>query len=529
MYLALYRKYRPKTFSEVIGQNHIITTLQNQIKEDKIGHAYLFCGSRGTGKTSTAKIFAKAINCKNLKDGEPCFECDACKASDSENFDVLEIDAASNNGVDEIRELKEKIKYPPTVGRFKVYIIDEVHMLSTSAFNALLKTLEEPPKYVVFILATTEPHKLPATILSRCMRFDFRLLSSEVLASQLEKICKDSGVKYSTEAISLIARAGEGSVRDMLSVADRCIAFSGGNLTAQNVSEVLGVSSKEVLYSIANSVLTGNIGQMLEGVNEVLSSGQNPLVFSRDLIVFFRDLLFIKTAKDVAVKSLGAEKDILEKIETLAENSNFDNIVAIINSLSEVEAELRYSVAPMSVLECALIKAVAAKDYGQRIAEIEQRIKNGFCGAQNANIAQNHTKLQQNTLKQEQKAQNEAINKEKPAKTEENSKKSMVNNDEFLVLGELMQTLRKERATSLVAALGQVKKVSKDGSNIEFVFDDDTSVDMISSSRNKVLIDEFFKQYNLTYTFVSKDKSTNKGTQAGDLSKIFGDKLKIDN
>jgi len=526
MYLALYRKYRPKTFAEVVGQNHIITTLQNQIKEDKIGHAYLFCGSRGTGKTSTAKIFAKAINCKNLKNGEPCFECDACKASDAENFDVLEIDAASNNGVDEIRELKEKIKYPPTVGKYKVYIIDEVHMLSTSAFNALLKTLEEPPKFVVFILATTEPHKLPATILSRCMRFDFRLLSTETLEMQLEKICKDSGVKYSVEALNLIAKAGEGSVRDMLSVADRCIAFSGGNLTAQSVSEVLGVSSKEVLLSIATSVLNGNVGEMLESVNKVLSNGQNPLVFSRDLIGFFRDILFIKTAKEVAKKSIGAEKEIIEKMEQLADLDNFDQIVAVINNLSEVEAELRYSVAPRSVLECALIKAIANKDYGERIAELERKLENSGVVVQNNN--QNVAKVQntqQYGATSKEKTQNNDINNGNIAKISTNSNID----DEFLVLGELMQTLRKERATSLVAALGQVKQVSKDGNSIEFVFDDDTMVDMISSSRNKILIDSFFREHNLTYSFVSKAKSTNRGKQAVDLSKIFGDKLKIDN
>ena len=210
MYLALYRKYRQKKFDEVIGQEHIVKTLINQIKLDKISHAYLFCGSRGTGKTSTAKIFAKAINCTNPKNSSHCLECETCKALDGTNIDVLEIDAASNNGVDEIRDLREKVKYPPVAGKYKVYIIDEVHMLSTSAFNALLKTLEEPPAYTVFVLATTEVHKLPATILSRCLRFDFKLVSLEDLSALLKSVLDKEGVKYDEQSINIIARAGEG-------------------------------------------------------------------------------------------------------------------------------------------------------------------------------------------------------------------------------------------------------------------------------------------------------------------------------
>ena len=236
MYLALYRKYRPKKFADVIGQNHIIKTLQNQIALDKVGHAYLFCGSRGTGKTSTAKIFAREINC-SCGGGGTCAFC-----QDNLSLDILEIDAASNNGVDEIRDLREKVKYPPVDGKYKVYIIDEVHMLSPSAFNALLKTLEEPPKHAVFILATTEVHKLPATILSRCMRFDFKLVSVEELSSLLKKVFESENVKFDEQSINLIARAGEGSVRDTLSIADRCVSFAGNNLTAATVVEVLGAT-----------------------------------------------------------------------------------------------------------------------------------------------------------------------------------------------------------------------------------------------------------------------------------------------
>ena len=250
MYLALYRKYRPKIFDEVIGQDHIVKTLINQIKLDKISHAYLFTGSRGTGKTSTAKIFARAINCMNPVNGSPCGECEVCKSLEGTNIDVLEIDAASNNGVDEIRDLREKVKYPPVVGKYKVYIIDEVHMLSSSAFNALLKTLEEPPKHTVFILATTEVHKLPATILSRCLRFDYKLVSLDDLSSLLKRVLDSENIKYDAQSINTLARAGEGSVRDTLSIADRCVSFAGDTLTYEKVISVLGIAEREILINI---------------------------------------------------------------------------------------------------------------------------------------------------------------------------------------------------------------------------------------------------------------------------------------
>ena len=284
MYLALYRKYRPQNFSEVIGQKHIVQTLNNQIETDKIGHAYLFCGSRGTGKTSIAKIFARAINCENPVNGDSCGKCDTCKALLTNNIDILEIDAASNNVVDEIRDLREKVKYPPINGKYKVYIVDEVHMLSTNAFNALLKTLEEPPKHVVFILATTEVHKLPATILSRCMRFDFKLVSVEELVQLLQKILTSEGVKFEEKALSLIARAGEGSVRDTLSIADMCISYSGTTLTYESVIEVLGTTEKEKLTKLTDNILSRNMGGALLELDNILSSGKSPLVLSKDLI-----------------------------------------------------------------------------------------------------------------------------------------------------------------------------------------------------------------------------------------------------
>lgn len=376
MYLALYRKYRPQTFDEVVGQDHIVKTLVNQIKYDKISHAYLFTGSRGTGKTSIAKIFARAINCTNLKNGSPCGECEVCKSLEGTNIDVLEIDAASNNGVDEIRDLREKVKYPPVVGRYKVYIIDEVHMLSISAFNALLKTLEEPPAQTVFILATTEVHKLPATILSRCLRFDFKLVSLEDLTNHLKNILTKEGVKFEDSAVNVIARAGEGSVRDTLSIADRCVSFAGDNLTYQKVIDVLGISERETLISMTNAILSRDVGSALTQLDSVLSSGKSPLVFSNDLISYFRDLLLIYSLKEKAREIVVVKDDIYQKMQEQAKAENYVEILKSIEVLSGVEQELRYSAQPRIVLETAVIKIINESSLERRIEKLEQEIKN---------------------------------------------------------------------------------------------------------------------------------------------------------
>lgn len=376
MYLALYRKYRPQNFSDVVGQNHIVKTLVNQIKFDKISHAYLFTGSRGTGKTSIAKIFARAINCTNLnEDGSPCGECETCKALQGTSIDVLEIDAASNNGVDEIRDLREKVKYPPVVGKYKVYIIDEVHMLSISAFNALLKTLEEPPTNTVFILATTEVHKLPATILSRCLRFDFKLVSLEDLTGLLRKVLANEKVKFEESAINVIARAGEGSVRDTLSIADRCVSFAGDELTYKKVIEVLGVSQRETLIKMTDLILNRDIGNALSEIDNVLSSGKSPLVFSNDMISYFRDLLLIYSLKEKAREIVVVKDDIYELMKKQATEDHYVEILKSIEILSGVEQELRYSAQPRIVLETAIIKIINDSSIERRIEKIEEALK----------------------------------------------------------------------------------------------------------------------------------------------------------
>lgn len=354
-YLALYRKYRSKTFDEIVGQKHITQSLINQINNGQIGHAYLFTGTRGTGKTSIAKIFARAINCLSPKNGSPCNKCAVCKAlQDGANVDIMEIDAASNNRVDEIRDLREKVKYPPVVCKYKVYIIDEVHMLTDSAFNALLKTLEEPPEYVVFILATTEVQKLPATILSRCMRFDFKLLSEQELEKHIKYVFKDSGISYEDEAVSIIARLGAGSVRDALSIADMCVAYSNNNVTYNSVVEAVGLTDRATLRILADSVLSGDEGAVLSSIDSVAKSGKNITQLSKDLVGYIRDLLVVKTCKDYE-GILKLPKTQLTELKELAGKTTNEKLIEILNRLSRLDNEYRFTTSPRSLLEITLV------------------------------------------------------------------------------------------------------------------------------------------------------------------------------
>lgn len=372
MYLALYRKYRPTTFDGVIGQEHITTSLKNQIKNNAISHAYLFCGTRGTGKTSVAKIFAKSINCEHPVNGSACGKCATCVAlNDPSNLDIMEIDAASNNRVDEIRELREKVKYPPVNGKFKVYIIDEVHMLTDSAFNALLKTLEEPPKHVVFILATTEVQKLPATILSRCLRFDFKLVGQADLEQHLKRIFKDSQIEYDDAAISLIARLGEGSVRDTLSIADMCVAYTNKNITYNAVLNAVGAIDKEVLISLAGHILKGDVHNLLKELNEVIKTGKNIAQIAKDLANHFRDLAVVKTCENFN-DILKYPNDFVSKLEKQTKDVSIDTILKALKTFSALDNEFRLTTNPRIVLEVASLNLCdEIKNYESLEARVE--------------------------------------------------------------------------------------------------------------------------------------------------------------
>ncbi|WP_286680768.1 DNA polymerase III subunit gamma/tau [Tepidanaerobacter sp. EBM-49] len=378
-YVALYRKYRPQTFDEIVGQKAIVTTLKNQLKTGKIAHAYLFCGMRGTGKTSTARVFAKALNCEKGPAENPCNECDTCRAiSNGSMIDVIEMDAASNRGIDDIRDLKEKVNFAPSQGRYKVYIIDEVHMLTTEAFNALLKTLEEPPDYVIFILATTEPDKLPSTILSRCMRFDFTRVSVNEIIGQLEKVTGDLDIKVEKRALSQIAAYSQGSVRDALSLLDKAAAFGKGEITYQDVLDLLGAVGNEVFYGISNAAVKADISAMLNAVDDISKQGKDIFRFTEGLLKHFRDLLMVSIDADRSL--VDATDEDYARLKEISKEYTKEKILSIIDILNDAESEIKWSSQPRIIVEAALAKLVLPalwkKEEGHiaRVQELEKKV-----------------------------------------------------------------------------------------------------------------------------------------------------------
>lgn len=359
-YQALYRKWRPTDFKDVKGQEHIVQTLQNQIKSDRIGHAYLFCGTRGTGKTTVAKILAKAVNCQNPVDGNPCGECPTCKAiAAGTSMNVIEIDAASNNGVDNIREIREEVQYSPTEGKYKVYIIDEVHMLSIGAFNALLKTLEEPPSYVIFILATTEAHKIPITILSRCQRYDFHRISIETIADRLSALMKEENITVEDKAIKYIAKAADGSMRDALSLLDQCIAFYlGKELKYDNVLEVLGAVDTTVFAGMLELLLASDVSGCMELLEQMVMQGRDLSQFVSDFIWYLRNLLLVKTTDDESKLEdiIDVSTDSLKQLSEEAKLTDMETLMRYIRVLSDLANDLRYATQKRIKVEIALIK-----------------------------------------------------------------------------------------------------------------------------------------------------------------------------
>ncbi|MCM1175905.1 MAG: DNA polymerase III subunit gamma/tau [Blautia sp.] len=387
-YTALYRKFRPDRFEDVKGQEHIVTTLRNQIRAGRVGHAYLFCGTRGTGKTSIAKIFAKAVNCENPSDGSPCRECPTCKAiAAGVSMNVIEIDAASNNGVDNIREIVDEVSYSPTEGNYKVYIIDEVHMLSIGAFNALLKTLEEPPSYVIFILATTEVHKIPITILSRCQRYDFRRISIDTITDRLRELMEVEQIRVEDKALRYIAKTADGSFRDALSLLDQCIAFHfGQELTYDKVLDVLGAVDTGVFSRLLGHVTKRDVQGCISLLEEIVMQGRELTQFVTDFTWYLRNLLLARTSDsiediiDVSAENLARLKEEAQRIET-------DTVMRYIRIFSELSGQIKYAAQKRILIEIALIKLCRPgmeTDTGSmldRIRAIEEKLEKGVIAA----------------------------------------------------------------------------------------------------------------------------------------------------
>ena len=394
MHKALYRVYRPKNFSDVIGQEHIVRTLKNQIENNNVGHAYLFCGTRGTGKTSTAKIFSRAVNCTNLHNDEPCNECENCREIlEDKTMDVVEIDAASNNSVDDIRELRENVKYSPAKAKYKVYIIDEVHMLSQGAFNALLKTLEEPPSYVIFILATTEPHKIPATILSRCQRFDFKRVTVKDISLRMKYICEKEGIDADEKALNLIARNSQGALRDALSILDQCISFEGNKISYNDVIELLGSVNIEQLFDLAESIIKEDTRKSLQILNDFIIWGKDVRNLVNDLIDHFRNLMVCKISNDLD-EIISLPEETIDLLKQQAETIDTNNLIRVLNILSEAQDGMKVSSNPRVLMEVTMMKIAqpmfddSKEALLKRIENLEQKIESG-------NIKVNHISTNQ--------------------------------------------------------------------------------------------------------------------------------------
>ena len=398
-YTALYRKFRPLNFSEMVGQEHITRTLKNQIIANRVGHAYLFNGGRGTGKTSAAKILARAINCLNPKDGEPCNECEICKGAISGSLtDIVEMDAASNNSVEDIRSIREEVNFLPTKAKYRVYIIDEVHMLSTGAFNALLKTLEEPPEHVKFILATTEPQKLPATILSRCQRFDFKRISNQDIIKRLEIVCKESNIEITKEALEIIAILSEGAMRDALSILERCIQDGENKIDEDKIKDLVGIPKIVFIHDIVEAIINYDVDKALITVNKVLEDGKDISNLLWEIIKYIKDILLYKATNNIELYS----EDEKNKVKKIAEEVEKERLINLVYEFSELENKMKFSTQKVIVFQAGIIKLcnqlTSSDDSNleERIAKIEKYLRNNTINTNNS-ISTNNISQQTNS------------------------------------------------------------------------------------------------------------------------------------
>jgi DNA polymerase III subunit gamma/tau len=538
---AIYRRFRPKIFDDVLGQEHVTKTIKNQILSDNIAHAYLFTGIRGTGKTSTAKIFARAVNCTNNHDGNPCNECESCKSILNEtNMDVIEMDAASNNGVEDIRELRDKVKFLPVNSKYKVYIIDEVHMLSKGAFNALLKTLEEPPGHLLFILATTEPHKIPPTILSRCQRFDLHRIKIPTIVENMRKICDEINVDIDENALKLIAANSEGAMRDAQSILDRCLSFTEGKIDYETVINLLGTVNYQTIMEVASSLLEKNIEKTMILVDDILDKGKELSFFLDELIIYFRNLLIIKTTNSIDNLTKVSD-DAVKELKVISEKISIDEIVYYIEELSSTQVDCKRALNPKILLETKLIKMMHNSN-AFNIEELIKRIEmleNGIKSDKPINIKDVNTLPKQKEVKVEKSATN--LSTEQPPvkaeKSEEDKpiKKHVSGNmdDEEIHNGvvngwqNILRKIRSENA-GLQAIIRECKIVEVKNKKIIFEFDPKFTfhINAANQPKNKIKFKEVLSSFLNTeceVEFIIKNEQKKQSKPKQTIEDIYED------
>lgn len=515
-YTALYRAWRPKTFNDVVGQEHITTTLKNQILNNRIAHAYLFCGTRGTGKTSTAKVFAKALNCLNLKNGEPCNECEICrKINEGLAIDVTELDAASNNGVDKIRDIIDDVKYPPQEAKYKVYIMDEVHMLSSGAVNAFLKTLEEPPNNVIFILATTDPQKLPITILSRCQRFDFKRINNNEITDRLRKIINDQNMLADDKSLNLIARISDGAMRDSLSILDQAISMGNGNVDYSTVISMLGLVTNEYLFNLTNAVIQRNVEKSIKVIEDVIYSGKDIYLFIKDLISHYRNLLMVKVTNNPE-EVLDMSEENIELVKEQSSRLRAEEIMRCIRILQEAENNAKLSKQARLYCELAIIK-MCKIEYDTsneviltRLNKLEESLKNG-------DIKISTTKTKENDIninKKEIIISKQENNTNKNSYITENLNSKININDVQKAWKDILERFKARRAMVIGSLLQTGRPIACSNGIVTIEFEQQYKFgrDRLSESKNTPIINEVFSEIlkeSIKVNFVVEENDKN--------------------
>lgn len=539
---ALYRRFRPKTFDDVVGQEHITRVLKNQILNDNIAHAYLFSGTRGTGKTSTAKIFARAVNCIDNNTGNPCNACEVCRSILDDNImDVVEMDAASNNSVDDIRDLKEKVKYPPSKGRYKVYIIDEVHMLSKGAFNALLKTLEEPPSHLIFILATTEPQKLPATILSRCQRYDFKRITVKEIVTTMKNICDELNIEVEERGLQLIARNSDGAMRDALSILDQCISFADEKVSYEYILELLGTVNSDIIFDMTDSIIEKDLEKSLKTVDELIIIGKDIHQFIKDMINHFRNLMVSK-ASDKLNDIIDGTEETIERFKIQSQNIELSRIIAIIKLLSEAEVNSKWSSEPRIILETTIMKMLSP-ELDTSVDSLLARISNLESAVKRGKIVVEEKLEDTNTKSNIAKTVSKQVTKKETIKKEEDKKEEIIINKEInenidindvmKIWPDMMKKIKTEKI-SIQALLSEGIPHDIEGNTLYVLFKDGFGFhkDAVNKDDNKKYIENTLNNIlssNMNIRFMMEDEVGKKEDVVDSLTKevidVFGEDI----